>query len=109
MPFGQKLKSGILSGINFTKNLLQKTYHHGKQALGIVDKGVRLGSGIYDSVKPALQNLAPAAMQGSLDKLNTHVERAQDKYNTLRYKIDQGEQKVVQNIVQVMGNSKRIK
>ena len=107
MPFGQKLKSGIMSGINFTKNLLQKTYHHGKQALGILDKGVKTGAGIYDAIRPALQNLAPESMQQGLNKLNTHVERAQDKYNTLRNKIDQGEQKVVSNIGQVIGNLKK--
>ena len=96
-----------MSGINFTKNLLQKTYHHGKNCLGVLDKGSSMLSGAYDAVRPALQNLAPESMQPALSKLNTHVERAQDKYNTLRSKIDQGEQKVVSNIGQVMGNLKK--
>ncbi len=46
-------------------------------------------------------------MVAGLKKLNTHVERAPDKYNTLRTKIDQGEQKVVQNVGMVMGNLKK--
>ena len=109
MPFGQKLRSSIMGGINFTKNLLQKTYHHGKQTLGILDKGVRAGAGIYDAVKPALQNLAPEAMQSGLEKLDTHVNKAQDKYNTLRNKIDSGEQKIRDNVGMVMGNLKKNK
>ena len=76
MPFGQKLRSGIMSGINFTKNLLQKAYHHGKQTLGILDKGVKTGAGIYEAVKPALHNLAPESMQAGLRKLDTHVNKA---------------------------------
>ena len=73
MPFGQKLRSGIMSGINWTKNLLQKTYHHGKQALGIADQGMETATGLYESLKPALQNLAPESMQQGLQKLDTHV------------------------------------
>ena len=107
MPFGQKLRSGIMSGIRFTKNLFQKTYHYGKQALGILDQGVKTGAGIYEAVKPALQNLAPEAMQAGLQKLDTHVDKAQDKYNTLRNKIDSGEQKVRENVGMVMGNLKK--
>ena len=107
MPFGHKLKSGIMSGINFTKNLLQKTYHHGKQALGLLDKGTRMASGFYGAVRPALQNLAPEAMQAGLKKLDTHVDKAQDKYNTLRNKIDSGEQKVRENVGMVMGNLRK--
>ena len=59
MPFGQKLGKGIMSGINWTKNQLQKVYSHGKQALGILDHGMKVGGSVYDAVKPALQNLAP--------------------------------------------------
>ena len=108
MPFGQKLKAGIGQGLNWTKNLLQKTYHHGKNALGVMDQGVKAGAGIYDALKPALKDLAPETMQGGLNKLNSHVERAQGKYNNLRNKIDSGEQRVSQNIGQVMGNLRKI-
>ena len=86
MPFGQKLRSGIMSGIRFTKNLLQQTYHHGKHALGILDQGVKTGSSIYEAIKPALQDMAPTRMQDSLQKLDTHVGRAQDKYSAIRNK-----------------------
>ena len=72
MPFGQKLTSGIVQGFNSTKNLLQKVYHHGKQTLGMLGKGFRVGGGIYNAVKPALQNLAPEAMQSGLENL-THT------------------------------------
>ena len=90
MPFGQKLRSGIMSGINWTKNLFQKTYHHGKHALGVADQGVKTATGICESLKPAIQNLAPEAMQQGLQKLDTHVGKAQDKYNQIRNKIDTG-------------------
>ena len=43
-------------------------------------------------------------MQSSLNALDTHVEKAQDKYNTLRNKIDSGEQKIRDNVGMVMGN-----
>ena len=107
MPFCQKLTSGIVQGFNSTKNLLQKVYHHGKQTLGLIDQGVRRGAGIYNAVKPALQNLAPEAMQSGLEKLDTQVNKAQDKYNTLRNTIDSGEQKIRDNIGMVMGNLKK--
>ena len=109
MPFGQKLTSGIVQGFNSTKNLLQKVYHHGKQTLGMLDKGFRIGGGIYNAVKPALQHLAPEAMQSGLEKLDTQVNKAQDKYNTLRNKIDSGEQKIRDNVGMVMGNPKKNK
>ena len=98
-----------MGGINFTKNLLQKTYHHGEQTLGLIDQGVRTGTGIYNAVKPALQNLAPEAMQSGLEKLDSQVNKAQDKYNTLRNKIDSGEQKIRDNVGMVMGNLKKNK
>ena len=108
MPFGQKLKSGMMSGINWTKNLLQKKLITAeKQAIGILDQGMKTGSGIYEALKPALKDLAPETLQGGLNKLNTHVERAQGKHNTLRNTIDSGEQRVSQNIGQVMGNLRK--
>ena len=107
MPFGQKLKIRNyvwyqLYQKPFTENLSPR-----KTSLGDLRQGGKTGAGIYDAIRPALQNLAPESMQQGLNKLNTHVERAQDKYNTLRNKIDQGEQKVVSNIGQVMGNLKK--
>ena len=107
MPFGQKLKAGVMSGMNFTKNLLQKSYHHGKQALSALDHGFNTGVGVYQAMKPALQNLAPERMQQGLSLLDTHVGKAQDRYNTLRNKIDQREHKIAQNVGMVMGNLKK--
>ncbi len=66
MPFEQKLSSGILTGINWTKTLLHKTYHHGKQALGILDHDVKTGQGIYDSLKTRIGKLAPRGSGGRL-------------------------------------------
>ena len=48
-------------------------------------------------------------MQQGLQKLDTHVEKAQDKYNTLRNKIDSGEQKIRDNVGMVMGNLQKNK
>ena len=107
MPFGQKLRSSVMSGLRWGKNMLQQTYHHGKHALSIMDKGMKTGSDIYQSIKPALQNLAPAQMQDSLQKLDSHVGKAQDKYNTMRNKIDQGEHHIASNVGMVMGNLKK--
>ena len=103
MPFGQKLKSALASGIGFTKNLLQKAHHHGKQALSVLDQGMKTGSNSYQALKPALENLAPSQMKN----IDYTVTRAQDKYNTIRTKIDQGESKLVQNVGMVMGNLKK--
>ena len=96
-----------MSGLRWGKNMLQQTYHHGKHALSIMDKGMKTGSDIYQSIKPALQNLAPAQMQDSLQKLDSHVGKAQDKYNTMRNKIDQGEHHIASNVGMVMGNLKK--
>ena len=107
MPFGQQLKQGIMSGFHWTKNLLQKTYSGGKQALGILDQGMNTGAGIYESLKPALENLAPESMQQGLQQLDTHVGKAQEQYNTIRNKIDSGEQRIRDNVGMVMGNLKK--
>ena len=65
---------------------------------------MKTATGIYESLKPALQNLAPEAMQQGLQKLDTHVGKAQDKYNQMRNRIDTGEQKIRDNVGMVMGN-----
>ena len=53
-----------MSGIKFTKNLLQKTYHHGKQALGILDQGVKTGAGIYEAAKASSPESSPRGHAG---------------------------------------------
>ena len=68
---------------------------------------MKTATGIYESLKPALQNLAPEAMQQGLQKLDTHVGKAQDKYNQMRNRIDTGEQKIRDNVGMVMGNLKK--
>ena len=55
MTFGQKLRPGIMSGITWTDNLFQQAYNHGKHALGIADQGMKTATGIYESLKPAIQ------------------------------------------------------
>ena len=72
-----------------------------------MDKGVKTGSGIYQTIKPALRNLAREQMQDSLQKLDSHVGKAKDKYNTMRNKIDQGEHHIASNVGMVMGNLRK--
>ena len=68
---------------------------------------MKTATGIYESLKPALQNLAPEAMQQGLQKLDTHVGKAQDKYNQIRNRMDTGEQRIRDNVGMVMGNLKK--
>ena len=96
-----------MSGINWAKNLFQTSHHHGKQFLGIADQGVKTATGIYESLKPAIQNLAPEAMQQGLQKLDTHVNKARGTYDQMRNRMDTGEQKIRDNVGMVMGNLKK--
>ena len=101
MPFGQKLGAYMRTGFGSVKNFLGNAYSTTKKTMGTMDDIIKKGMGIYNTIAPAIKDIAPQQMQGGLSKIESGVKKGSQTYDKIRGHIDATEGQVMGKVNEV--------
>lgn len=90
--FGKLNRNNLKNIYNTGKNVLLRSYHHGKNFINTLDNGVRTGKAIYDIISPSIESLA--GKNRLTDFTNKHIDKGLSKYDEIKNKVVNADQRV---------------